>query len=185
LQTFYAGIYDSIIFISPTFQHQRKDLWDQLDGAGISVYPEITDALLKQLMGQFSDDKKKFLLILDDNGDQIKAINQKIMSLFIGNRRHLGAGVSVIGIFQRVSQCPTMIRRNADCFIVFGASSYSEREIFYRECSIYPNPVFQKMFTKATEEKFSCMVAVVKFVGQLMYYASDFKTRLLPDEKIK
>ncbi len=51
LKTVYRGIYDRIIFVSPTFEAQLS-LWGTLSPDGISVFSEITDFFLTNLLAE-------------------------------------------------------------------------------------------------------------------------------------
>jgi energy-coupling factor transporter ATP-binding protein EcfA2 len=176
LKTIYCNIYDRIIFVSPTFEAQL-DLWGTLDPQGITVYPQLTDELLTRLLVEQIKTKQKTLLLLDDNGEDFKKIAPSIVNKLVSNSRHIN--LSIIGLFQKLTQAPTILRGNADCIIAFAASSYLERDCLWREISTVSKTDFQRIFNEATEKHdhgFLC--SSIGRDGSLKFYMSDFTTEI-------
>jgi energy-coupling factor transporter ATP-binding protein EcfA2 len=176
LKTVYLGVYEKIIFVSPTFEAQLS-LWGTLDPAGISVFSSLTNEFLTNLLAQQMKTRTKTLLILDDNGEDFKKVAPSIVNKLVSNSRHIN--LSIIGLFQKLTQAPTILRGNADCIIAFAASSYLERDCLWREISVVDKKEFQRIFNTATENNdhgFLC--SSIGRDGSLKFYGKDFTTTL-------
>jgi hypothetical protein len=177
LKTVYLGIYEKIIFVSPTFEAQLEGLWGTLDPAGITVFPQLTDEFLTTLLATQMSTRTKTLLICDDNGDDFKKVGQSVLNKLVSNSRHLS--LSICGLFQKLTQAPTILRGNADVIIAFAASSYLERDCLWREISVVDKKEFQRIFNTATENNdhgFLC--SSIGRDGSLKFYGKDFTTTL-------
>jgi hypothetical protein len=176
LKTIWKDCYEQIIFISPTFESQLS-LWGSLDPAGISVYSKLTDELIETLLTQQMSTRRPVLIVLDDNGEDFKKVSPNIVNKLVSNSRHIN--LSIIGLFQKLTQCPVILRANTDTFLSFSACSYLERECLWREVSIVSKQEFQRIFNTATENNdhgFLC--SSIGRDGSLKFYSSDFTTEL-------
>ena len=164
----WKNIYDKIIIISPTFLLQP--CWGQLDPTGIDVYLDFrTDTICELMALQTENRTSKILLILDDLGEDIVRNKEckPIYHKLIANSRHLN--ISIIQLHQKISQCPTFVRANADTFISYNSLSGREREALYNEVSTVDKKTFAKIFKDATEVQYSTFCA--SFIdGQLKLY---------------
>ena len=85
----------------------------------------------------------------------------------ISNSRHLNC--SIIALLQKLSQAPTILRSNADVFIVFSACSIRERDALHSEIGTVDKKVFEKMFNECTSEQYSAFVASI-IDGKIGFY---------------
>jgi hypothetical protein len=176
LKTHLCGVFEEIIIISPTFRLQYKKLWSQLSPDGITVHELLDDTLLDKLLTeQCVKHNINSLIIFDDNGSDIRKVDQQKLNKLISNSRH--TLTSCMFLSQRVSQNMPIIRSQCDIWCVFAASSYMEREIMYKEVSVVDRKTFQQMFNSATTDKpHSFLVSVIDRGGKMRFYHSDFKT---------
>jgi hypothetical protein len=170
--------YDEITFVAPTFRAQYDGLWSKLDPAGITVKESLTEDWLLEYFNKVSTDPKPRLLVLDDLGDELRKISPRVINLLVSNSRHYN--LSVIALHQRLTQCPTIVRAQADCIIAFAACAYTEVELLHRMVSTVPRSQFQAMFMAATLTPHSFLVSVVDKGGRLRFYHKDFKTEIKP-----
>ena len=81
----YRGVYDEIIIISPTFRLQNE--WKSISGEGITVHDAFSEEVLSGIYNEKQKNpRRNSLLILDDNGDDLKKINQSIFNKLISAR---------------------------------------------------------------------------------------------------
>ena len=165
----WKNVYREVIIISPTFKLQ--DAWNSISPEGVVVYEEFSEETLSSIYEQ-QNSKIASLLILDDNGQDIRSINQAVFNKFISNSRHLNC--SIIALLQKVTQAPTILRTNTDCFVVFAATSTRERDVLWAEIGILDKQAFASMFNDATIDQYSCFVATMQ-KGKLCFY-KNFET---------
>jgi hypothetical protein len=173
LKTHLCGVFEEIIIISPTFRLQYDKLWSQLSPEGITVHEQLNDELLNAIF-RAQNPRTNSLIIFDDNGADIRKVDQTVFNKLISNSRH--TQTSMMFLSQRVSQNAPIIRSQTDIWIVFAASSYMEREIMYREVSVVDRKTFQQMFSSATETPHSYLVSCIDVGGRMRFYHKDFKT---------
>ena len=143
-----------------------------MDPEGVTVHLEWSNGIIEQLMArQTADKSRSVLLILDDNGEDIRRDrdSQKTFNMLVSNSRHLS--ISIVFLAQRVTQIPTFMRAQTDCFMVFGSVSTRERESLYNEVSVLDKPDFKRMFSAATTGEHGFFVASFQR-GTLKYYKS-------------
>ena len=174
LKTAWCGVYDEIIFVSPTFRSQFHGLWSQLSPEGIVVHEKFDESFVENLMLQQSVSTKNSLLILDDNGEDMKKVLPSTINKLVSNSRHYR--LSIICLFQKITQAPTILRANADSIISFPACSYLEREALWKEISTCDRKTFQRIFNEATEKKHSFLVSIIDKGGRLRHYRDDVVT---------
>jgi hypothetical protein len=162
----YRGIYDDIIIVSPTFKLQA--IWNTISTEGVTIHESFsTEVLDKIYSDKQSNPKKNTLLILDDNGEDLKRIDQKNLNKLISNSRHVL--LSVVILLQKVSQAPTIVRSNADSFVCFAATSTRETDIIHAEIGILEKKDFQQIFRDATGDRYSFFVCSM-VDGKLRFY---------------
>jgi hypothetical protein len=160
----FRGQYEEIVIVSPTFKLQP--VWKQLSPEGITVYESFSDSVLEKI---YKDQQPgvSTLLILDDNGDDLRKVSPSVFNKLISNSRHLNC--SIICLLQKLSQSPTILRSNTDVFIVFSACSIRERDALHSEIGTVDKKTFEKMFNECTSEQYSCFVASI-INGQIRFY---------------
>jgi hypothetical protein len=165
----WRNAYQEIIIISPTFKLQP--CWQSISGEGITVYESFSEETLDKIYKE-QQPHVNSLLICDDNGEDLRRVNQKVFNKLIANSRHLNC--SVVALLQKLSQAPTVLRSNCDVFAVFAACSQREQDILWAEIGILDKKTFQKMFVDSTAEQYSCFVASMNR-GKLHFY-KNFQT---------
>ena len=165
----YNKKYDRIIFISPTFRTQYEGLWKALDPKGITVYEEVSDKLLAQIIDEQFATGKNCLVVCDDCGESLRHIPQDDLNKFISNSRHLN--LSVVFLCQKISQMPTIVRANTDCFIVFAACSQIELDALFREVSIVDKKQFLHLFRSVTDKPHAYLCISV-IAGKISFFAN-------------
>ena len=165
----YRNVYQEIIIVSPTFRLQSQ--WETISGEGITVYEQFSEEILNKVYNE-QQPHINSLLILDDNGDDLKRINQKVFNKLISNSRHLNC--SIIALCQKMSQAPTILRSNTDVFAVFSACSIRESEILWSEVGLLDKKRFHEIFTDATKDQYSAFVCSMES-GKLHFY-KNFQT---------
>lgn len=156
----YYRKYDRIIFISPTFRAQFEILWHKLDPKGIQVYDEVSQGLLAEIIHEQESNGLQTLVCFDDNGEQLRHLAQAELNRFISNSRHLR--LSCVFLCQKISQVPTIVRANTDCFVVFAACAQVELEALYREVSIVDKKRFLELFRETTQHEFAFLCISVQ-----------------------
>jgi hypothetical protein len=177
LRTQWCSVYDEIIFVSPTFRAQFVGLWSQLAPDGITVYEKLDEAFIESLLKQQSVSRRNTLLILDDCGDDIRKVSPSQINKLVSNSRHYK--LSIVCLHQKLTQAPTIVRANTDCFISFPACSFLEREALWKEISTVDRKTFQRIFNEATCTKHSFLVSTIGRDGILRNYRDDFCTLLV------
>jgi hypothetical protein len=171
----WRGVYDEIIFFSPTFEAQLA-LWGKLDPSGITVHERLTEDFIENLLKTQSTSKLNTLLILDDCGEDVRKISPAVINKLVSNSRHYK--LSIICLHQKLTQSPTIIRANADSIISFAACSFLERDALWKEVSTVDRKEFQRIFNEATQERHSFLVATIDKGGRLVFYKNDYKSIL-------
>ena len=151
--TGYFRQYDRIIFISPTFRAQFGILWNKLDPKGIRVYDEVSQGLLAEIIQEQESNELRSLVCFDDNGEELRHLVQSELNRFISNSRHLR--LSCVFLCQKISQVPTIVRANTDCFVVFAACAQVELEALYREVSVVDKKRFLELFREVTQHEYA------------------------------
>lgn len=177
LKTVWCGIYDEIIICSTTFQAQYNKLWSQISPEGISVYPELNDSFIDYVLNRVSrQTNTNTLLILDDNGEQMRKCNPQHVNLLVSNSRHYN--LSICSLNQKLSQLPTIFRANVSTFLSFPACSWLEREALWKEVSCVDRKTFRRIFDMATTQKHTFLCSTIDKGGRLRFFHSDMKREI-------
>jgi hypothetical protein len=175
------GLYHKIVLIAPTFEAQFATVWSQIGPEGVIVYKDGIDTdLVRKLHDTAVIDAaagRTTLVIIDDCGTELRAIDPVVFSLWIANSRHLRT--SIYHLVQKITMSPPMFRSNCDTLLCFGATSHLDREALYREVSLVDRKTFFELFRKATREKYSFMACCIQPGGLLGLYESDLITPLV------
>ena len=170
----WRGVYDEIIFVSPTFKSQFEGLWSKIDPTGVTVHEKIDEQFIENLLTTQSTSTKNSLLILDDCGEDLRKVSPGTVNKLVSNSRHYK--LSIICLHQKLTQSPTIMRANADSIVSFAACSYLERDALWREVSTVDKKEFLRIFNAATNDKHSFLVSTIDKGGRLQFYHSDFAT---------
>ena len=167
----FCGVYDEIIFISPTFESQFESLWSTLRPKGISVYENLTAELLdeirmKQMQFQKSE-RPQILVIFDDNSELMRHLDSTTVNFFVSNSRH--AHISCVFVCQKIMQMPTCVRCNTDSYITFSACSEIEINALFKEVSVVDKKRFLRLFREITLEPFAFFTITI-VGGKLNFY---------------
>jgi hypothetical protein len=155
-----------VIIVSPTFHLQK--VWNTIAKEGVTVYNEFSTEILEKIYtAKQSKTHIQTLLILDDNGDDLKRINQPIFQKMVSNSRHLN--LSMVVLLQKITQAPTHLRSNSDSYVVFSACSTREIDQLYAEIGILDKQRFQILFRDAVQNQYSCFVGSM-IDGKLRFY---------------
>lgn len=156
---------------------------ERLSPEGITVFETLTDGVLEQIYSVLEKKPKDehVLLITDDCGEDLKKCKPNLLNKLISNSRHLG--VSLIGIFQKLSQSPTIWRSNTDTFVVFSATSTREIDALWNEIGVNSRAEFHKMFHATTQGPYSFFVASLDKGGRIRYFASFGHELTLEDKR--
>ena len=175
----WKGVYDDIIIVSPTFKLQNS-AWGKIDtGAGFTIYDNFDENTLAEIYNnKLQNSARKTLLILDDNGEDIKKIRQSIFNKLISNSRHMN--MSMVVLLQKLTQAPTILRSNADTFAAFSACSIRERDALFKEIGILEKKEFAKYFNHCTEKQHCAFVASV-IQGEIKLF-DNFKSEIKINE---
>lgn len=168
--------YDKLIIICPTFKLQYEKVWSQIGSENVEVYLELTQQLLKDIETEQEQNGKTVLVIFDDIAQQLKHIEQKTVDSFVSTSRH--TKINIVFLFQRFKQCPTDIRANIDCIIVFAAVSYVELNALHEMCAITTKKEFINMFRRVTQADYG-FLTINTFAGGKMKFYKNF------DQEIK
>jgi hypothetical protein len=172
-----CGVYDRIILVSSTFKSQYESVWSKISPKGIDVYEELTDNLLQCIITRQQNREDNLLLVSDDLGsDWRQCVSQSIVNKFISNSRHLR--ISCVFLLQKLTQAPTIVRSNCDCFVAYQANSHLDQTALFCEVGSCDRRSFDKMFRQATEEQYSCFVASV-LSGKLRFFKK-FEVEIYP-----
>lgn len=165
----YYHKYNKIIIISATYVQQFEKSWSKISREGLEVYSVLSDQLLEYIFVESS--RKEPMLIISDDMDESwrKSVNQQMVNKLITNSRH--SNLSFLFLQQCVTQLPTCIRKNTDVFILFGAVSFSEVELIYKEVSTVPQKEFRRLFWKASEKQWGFLVCRV-YGGKITFFDS-------------
>ena len=167
----WKGLYDRIFIFSPTFKTQYDKLWNRISADGVTVFEELSDTALNHIYEeQLGNPNVKTLLISDDCDEQWrKSIDQQLVNKMMTNSRHLN--LSLCFLSQRTMMLPPSVRSQMDCLCVWAASSYTELESIWRECSTLPKKEFLEVFQRVTSQPYHFLAIVTKD-GKLKMYDS-------------
>ncbi len=162
LKHFYRGMFDFIVWISPTFQMQAMTL-NLEDNTGVVVFtewrPEIITSLYLYLGPRNKGDregreKEQCLLILDDVGLKGKKgrLSEQLDEIAFTSRHY---GVSVIEMTQRITLLTTSVRSQLDALIMFREENPRERINLMSSFGFGTKQDFFRVIDEKTAEKYS------------------------------
>ena len=178
LKHFYKGMFDFIIWISPTFQLQAMTLNIE-DNTGLVVFtewrPEIIHSLWCYMALRNSGsregrvEKEQCLLVLDDVGLQAKKgrLSDQLDNIAFTSRHY---GVSVIEMTQRITNLSTSVRSQLDALIMFREENPNERLNLFKSFGFGENKKeFFGIIDGKTEEKYS-VVGIRNEAGHFTFF---------------
>ena len=163
-----CSVYDKVFCISPTFD--RQPIWrERISGEGWTIYKALDNETLEKVFNQLlsKPQSEKVLLLLDDNGEDLRRVDQKIVNKLVSNSRHLNC--SIVLLLQKMTQCPTCVRCQTDTFVCFSATSQREIDALWAEVGKGSKQEFHQMFHSATEGRYAHMVCSISQQGKITY----------------
>jgi len=127
----YYGMFDNIIVVSPSLHTIKNNIFEDVDE---SKKFKTLDENVFETVNSLVNEDEHILLILDDVSSELKKkeiLNDLI--ILTKNRRHKGAGLSIIIIGHKVSDYPTQIRNNASLVMLFKPKTKKEIEFIFDE----------------------------------------------------
>lgn len=154
---FYKGMFDKIIFISPTCENDKTlhHMNEDDDIIKICDNLESIDGILKSIVKIQQDELKKgdgmhTLLILDDMLGYIK--QHSYLSFLCTRYRHFR--LSLLITTQSFRSIPNVVRTNASFYIIYTTQNDKELEKIFDEFGgLIPN--FKTIFKQATEQMYN------------------------------
>jgi len=164
----YYHRYKKIYIISATYIHQFQKTWSKIDREGLEVYESLSDTLLDHI---YEECKGEPFLVISDDMDESwrKSVDAKKVNKMISNSRHMN--LSFVFLCQSVVQLPTIIRRNCDLYILFGAVSYAEIQLIYQEVSTVQRKDFSYLFQQASSKPYGFLVISIS-EGKIKFFDS-------------
>jgi hypothetical protein len=173
----FRGLFDLVLVVSPTIGHgsMKSDEFCNLpDDQRYDVLDLDTLKQLEERIRANHDEKKNTLLILDDVGMQLKGKNDKLLSQFVLNRRHVG--LSIIVLVQKWNTIPTSIRANLSHVVLFRPKTLKERTSIVDELFDIPrgkvDELFRFVYEDSELDKYSFLLVDMSLVhsSKFLYY---------------
>lgn len=143
---FYYKMFHDVWIFSPSFHTVKKKIGIDED----HIIPFFDMGTLQAIIDSIPDDQNT-LIIFDDMVADLKT-NLKPMLKIVYNRRHIGAGLSVIITSQKYNKIPKEIRCGASSVFMFN-NSKTELNALYEELSNLDRWLFDKIATIALKNK--------------------------------
>jgi DNA polymerase III delta prime subunit len=127
----YYGMFDNVVVVSPSLHTVKNDIFKDMDDS--KKFKRLNEEVFETIEG-LHEEGKHMLLILDDVSSELK--NKEILNdliILTKNRRHKGAGLSIIIIGHRISDYPVGIRANASLIMLFKPKTKKEQEFIYEQ----------------------------------------------------
>jgi hypothetical protein len=178
LKYFYRGIFDLIIWISPTFLLQDICTTGLGDCTGLIIIPEWKPEIIQVLFAYMFQrnvnaekegrQKERALLILDDVGALGKKgkLSEQLDNVAFVSRNY---GVSVIEVVQRITLLSTGMRSQLDCLLIFKEQNPQERINLFRSLGFCEKKEFHETIERHTDEKYS-WIGLKNESGRLFFF---------------
>lgn len=168
--------YSKVFIISATYVSQFEKSWSKISREGVEVFSVLSDSLLLYIEKEAQKHKGESFLIISDDMDESwrKSVDPQIVNRIISNSRH--TDLSFVYLSQSCIQLPTIVRRNCDVYVLFGACSYAEIQLIWGEVSCVPRKDFWSMFETVTKKPYGFLVCCIQ-KGKIVMYDS-FRTQL-------
>jgi hypothetical protein len=180
LKYFYRGMFDLIIWVSPTFELQ--EITKEFNGAvGLIVFPEWRTEIIEALFAYMFDrnskaqqegkSKERALLILDDVGALARKgkLSEQLDNVAFVSRNY---GVSVIEIAQRPTLMTTSMSSQLDAILIFREQNPQERMNLQRRLGFGDKRAFHDTIDRYTNEKYS-FIGIRNLSGRLHFFTLD------------
>lgn len=156
------GAFDEIIVINPTIKYDNK--WSIINIPEENIYEEFSLELMEILDEYFQeefqkDNKKNFLLILDDclgSKDFKKMNDDSIFNKMIYIGRHYNLNMIILS--QKFKGISSGIRSNIDYFISFDTYNDKEKTAIFEEFGIGNKKQFYEIWKNIFKEKYDKMI---------------------------
>jgi hypothetical protein len=188
IKHFYAGMFDLIVWISPTVMLQKEAFED---GTGVVVFhqwrPDILNALTSYMAKQNSlaeannTEPERCLLILDDIGLQSRKgrLGEQLDNVAFVCRHYK---ISIIEISQRMTLLSTSLRSQLDALILFREQNPQERRNLFQSLGFCDKRIFFETIDKHTEEKYS-FIMIRNIAGRLFFCDLDAEIPIRTDPR--
>lgn len=174
LKNEWAQRYDRLVIFSPTIAHQT--VWEGIDLSDVETFSSVTNAHLQGICAEREANyaTTSLLVVFDDMGEDLRHVDQSLLNKAVSNSRHLK--LSMVFLNQKLTQSPTVVRTNADTFLIFSSSSFCELDALWREVSCVDRKQFSALMRQATSDDYGCLVCSTSKEGRLCFYnrAGDF-----------
>jgi DNA polymerase III delta prime subunit len=127
----YYGMFDNVVVVSPSLHTVKNDIFNDMDDS--KKFKKLSEDVF-ETVDSLHEEGKHMLLILDDVSSELKQ-KEILHDLIVltKNRRHKGAGLSIIIIGHRISDYPVGIRANASLIMLFKPKTKKEEEFIYEQ----------------------------------------------------
>lgn len=152
----YHGMFDAIVVVSPSLHTIKNNIFEDIDdNKKFKKLDEDVFATIEELQ----DEDKHMLLILDDVSSELK--NKEILNDLIvltKNRRHKGAGLSIIIVGHKISDYPTQIRNNASLIMLFKPKTKKEQEFIFDEFINLSHDNYKKLLEHVYKSRYDFLM---------------------------
>jgi len=127
----YYGMFDNVVVVSPSLHTVKNDIFKDMDDS--KKFKRLNEEVFETIES-LHEEGKHMLLILDDVSSELK--NKEVLNdliILTKNRRHKGAGLSIMIVGHKVSDYPTQIRNNASLVMLFKPKTKKEQEFIFDE----------------------------------------------------
>lgn len=188
----YFGMFDKIVFISPTadLDPEAINIINKFEIE--SVFPSLKalDKLYTDIKkcnkGKLPNDKVKVLIIMDDCISEVCKYAKKewsALNVINLNRRHLN--ISYIMLSQVFRRIPPAFRINFDCFAIFRLENELEKDKVCQELSGFLGKHrFLEIFNKATSKERGFLSINFDCKDKKYQYTGNFKDILVDDNSL-
>lgn len=130
IKKYYKKKYDRIYFFSGSLQTIPETFLEKLNDDRIFTSLEPLGEIVKDL--KEDEEKPKTLIVIDDLVKDVLEYQKEVMNLLY-NRRHIGGGVSVYLITQKLTKIPLSIRAGFDTIYFFSMNNKKELNSLYED----------------------------------------------------
>ena len=152
----YFGMFDNVVIVSPSLHTLKNDIFADMDSN--KKFKKLDEAVFEAVNSMHEKDKH-MLLILDDVSSELK--NKEILNdliILTKNRRHKGAGLSIMIIGHKVSDYPTQIRNNASLIMLFKPKTKKEQEFIFDEFINLSHENYKKLLDHVYKSRYDFLM---------------------------
>ncbi len=152
----YHGMFDNVVIVSPSMHTIKNDIFTDMDDS--KKFKKLDESVFDKI-DSLHEDGKQMLLILDDVSSELK--NKEILNdliILTKNRRHKGAGLSIMIIGHKISDYPTQLRNNASLIFLFKPKTKKEIDFIFDEFISMKKDEFIDLLAHIYKTKFDFMM---------------------------